>query len=95
MAASCYRCGNSLDDLPVPIGRRESCSKCGFDVKVCKNCVHYDINSYNECREPMAERVVDKEKSNTCDYFRLGAGVKESQDAAAAALKRLDDLFKK
>lgn len=43
----------------------------------------------------MAERVVDKEKSNTCDYFRLGAGVKESQDAAAAALKRLDDLFKK
>lgn len=92
--AVCYRCGNNLDDLPVPIGRRECCSKCGFDVRVCKNCKHYDSHVYNECREPMAERVVDKEKSNTCDYFGLGTGA-GGIDIKSDALKKLDDLFKK
>ena len=91
----CYRCGNNLDDLPVPIGRRESCSKCGFDVRVCRNCKHYDLNSYNECRENMAERVVDKEKSNTCDYFVLGSAGSAKNTEAVDALKKLNDLFKK
>lgn len=95
--ANCYRCRNNLDDLPVPTGRRETCSKCGFDVRVCKNCKHYDIRSYNECRERMADRVVDKEKANLCDYFVLGGlGPDAAKSTEAAdALKKLDDLFKK
>jgi hypothetical protein len=54
------------------------------------------VKSYNECREPQAERVVDKEKSNFCDFFtprRSGAaaGAPSKDDL----LKKLDDLFKK
>lgn len=43
----------------------------------------------------MAERVVDKEKSNTCDYFVLGGNSgADAQSAAAEAMKKLNDLFK-
>jgi hypothetical protein len=49
----------------------------------------------NECRENQADRVVEKERSNFCDYFRprLGAGTGMSaQEKAKAAA---DALFKK
>ena len=93
--SNCYRCGTSLDSLPLPIGRRESCPQWNYDVRVCRNCKHYDPKSYNECRETMAERVVDKEKSNTCDYFVLGtASASDAKNAAEEAMKKLNDLFK-
>lgn len=66
-------------------------------MRVCKNCIHYDVRSYNECREPSAERVVDKENRNFCDYFSLSSGnqSKEIDSKKEDALKKLDDLFKK
>lgn len=92
---SCFKCRSEFNDLPSPIGRRDTCDKCSADIHVCKNCGHYDVRSYNECREPMAERVVDKEKSNFCDYFALGDGATSAADQTASAMKALDDLFKK
>jgi hypothetical protein len=66
------------------------------DVRVCKNCAHYDINSYNECHEPQAERVVDKEKGTFCDYFRLSGGSEiEGSPSKEDTLADLDNLFKK
>ncbi|MBF0417048.1 MAG: hypothetical protein HQL86_02225 [Magnetococcales bacterium] len=50
-------------------GRSEVCSSCSKDTRVCLNCRFHDPGSYNECRETVAERVVDKEKSNFCDNF--------------------------
>lgn len=93
---NCFNCKTEFRDLPNPVGRRDTCEKCGADIHVCKNCGHYDIGSYNDCREPMAERVVDKEKSNFCDYFILGTNKgANAADAKSSALKALDDLFKK
>jgi hypothetical protein len=45
----------------------------------------------------MAERVVDKDRRNFCDYFVIGGAGKSGSkaDAKAEALKKLDDLFKK
>mgnify|MGYP000450689798 FL=1 len=38
-------------------------------------CKFYDQSAYNECRESSADRIVEKEKSNFCDYFILkGSG---------------------
>ena len=75
---------------------RDACSKCNFDLHSCVNCGHFSREAYNECREPQAERVLDKEKANYCDYFcahqgrdRLKGG--KSKDEY---LKRLDGLFK-
>lgn len=90
---TCHHCGRAL--LPAEYGRQESCPGCGRDTKVCKNCVWYDRAYNNECRENQADRVVEKEKFNFCDYFKPGkpgASGGSSKDAAKSAA---DALFKK
>lgn len=79
------------------IGRQDSCPNCRFDLHICKNCGHYDTSAYNECHESQADRVVDKEKSNFCDYFVVGRGRASSAptDPVAEAKKKLEALFKK
>jgi len=92
----CFKCGAELGLVPGNIGRGETCLKCSADVRVCYNCLHYDESSYNECKEPMAERVVDKDKRNFCDYFSLRAGkASRKESSKEQALKQLDALFKK
>jgi hypothetical protein len=44
----------------------------------------------------MAERVVDKDRRNFCDYFYLeGTGRVKAGDSKEDARKKLDDLFKR
>ena len=90
----CYRCNAPLVFPEGRVGRRDECPQCHSDAHVCKNCRHYDPKSYNECREPQADRVVDKEKSNFCDYFSLGRSGQAEAKSRDEALKKLDDLFK-
>jgi len=60
-------------------------------------CSFYDRTVYNECRESQAERVVEKEKSNFCDYFQLAVTAKSSNGVrdAAKAREALKALFAK
>ena len=67
---ACFACGQELKMLER-IGRSETCARCHTDLHCCRNCEFYDTTSYNECREPQAERVLEKEKSNFCDYFSM------------------------
>ncbi len=90
----CYSCGAEISVIGGRVGRSDSCDHCRADVHVCKNCIHYDERAYNECREPMADRVVDKEKRNFCDYFKPGGTGNKAADDKAEALKKLNDLFK-
>ena len=90
-SGSCWSCGNSL--TPLDYGRQDTCKKCGKDSRVCKNCVHHDPSAHNECHENQADRVLEKERSNFCDYFSakdayLGnkATSKDQLKAAAEAL---------
>ncbi|MBF0530449.1 MAG: hypothetical protein HQK55_14500 [Deltaproteobacteria bacterium] len=80
--------------LEGKISFRELCALCGQDAHVCRNCGFFDPSRSNNCREPMAEKVRDIEKNNTCEYFTLaGAGLVSSEaDSAKAALEQ---LFKK
>ncbi len=86
----CFKCRHEMK-VSGPPGRRDECEKCRADVHVCCNCKHHDPKVYNECREPQADRVQDKERSNFCDFFEVGSGVaaisdRERQRAAAEAL---------
>lgn len=90
----CWKCGSKLaeDDF----GRRSLCPRCGYETRVCLNCLFYAPGSHNDCREPQAERVVDKEKSTFCDYFKPKAEGGASPDASAKeALDAAEALFKK
>lgn len=89
-SGNCWHCGTEIG--PLEYGRQHSCTKCGRSTRACLNCEHHERSSHNECRESAAERVVDKEKGNFCDYFRpkmqagSGAATKASLQAAAEAL---------
>jgi hypothetical protein len=95
MALQCYKCQEILSETyKVMVGRRDICPKCMADIRCCRNCQFYDVKSYNECREPSADRVTEKEKANFCDYFKIGSGAGDA-DAKADALAKANALFKK
>jgi hypothetical protein len=95
--ANCAFCGKGLE-LSGNVGRQDTCPHCRRDLRCCRQCRFFDRNAYNECREVNAERIVDKERSNFCDYFILrGSGGKRGRglDRTQAAKKALEALFKK
>ena len=69
---ACFRCGKEIPENNL--GRQDTCAACGADTRVCKNCKHYDRAYNNECREEQAMRVVEKEKSNFCEWFQPRTG---------------------
>ena len=82
------------------IGRQDTCPHCSNDLHCCKQCHHHDIGAYNECKEVMAERVVDKERSNFCDYFVQNGSktIKRGslrRNKKNEAIDALEALFKK
>ncbi len=89
--AKCFHCKGTIEGS-AGFGRGDSCPKCGSDVKVCLNCRFYDAASYNECRESSAERVVQKDRANFCEFFEPGDGF--NAEVAEDQLKKLRDLFK-
>lgn len=89
----CFQCGQ-VTALTGLVGRRDTCSKCRADQHVCKNCAYYDPRSYNECKEPQADRVVEKERSNFCDYFSPSSQG-TAKDKAAELKAAAEALFKK
>ena len=87
---SCWSCSNTWEFVH-PLSRSESCDKCGWDAKVCKNCQFYDASAYRECREEQAELVKDKDKRNFCTWFES----KQSQGTVEStpSVNPLDQLF--
>ena len=90
----CYSCKEEVS-LDGNVARGDECPHCTADLKVCMNCSFYDSNYNNECRETQAERVIDKEKANFCDYFKIKENNKSIEDnAKEKALEELNKLFK-
>jgi hypothetical protein len=65
------------------------------DLHCCLNCSFYDIGTYNDCREPQAERVLDKSRSNFCDFFKFKKTAKATGAADSGTKDKLESLFKK
>jgi len=102
---TCAACGCSLAPRER-VGRRDTCPGCGAELHSCRQCAFRDPSAYNECGEPQAERVLDKDRSNFCEYFTprsvasaaaegkrggSGGGPRDSRDARAD----LEALFRK
>ena len=95
MSVTCYSCKTTLDYKEgVQVGRSEECPKCMISIRCCRMCVFYDTTAYNSCKETSADRILEKEKANFCDYFQYGNGdvyKSEKENLLSAA----DALFKK
>lgn len=90
----CYGCGAEVGEREV-VGRRDACLGCGADLHCCLNCDFHDPALHNECREPQAERQVDKERGNFCEYFRFRTRSAAGNRQAGGARAQLDALFAK
>jgi len=91
----CWKCGASVDALPLPLGRAAECPACRAELHVCRLCEFYDPRVSQACREPIADAVKDKERANFCGYFQPRPGAYQARDdsAAQAAHSQLDALF--
>jgi hypothetical protein len=91
---ACFQCGfpYSVQDR---IGRNDVCPRCEADLHCCRNCRHYNPRAHNECNEPQAEWVREKDRSNYCDYFDSKRGGEHDRSGAREDAKsRFEDLFK-
>jgi transposase len=90
----CHACGTVIE-LEF-VGRRDECPKCRKDLRACLNCDFYEEGRANNCREPQAETVKEKDRSNFCSFFRFkeseAAEPKSGRDEADRLWK---DLFKR
>lgn len=96
MERVCYRCGARVGTAER-IGRRDACLQCGSDLHCCRNCAFHDRAYNNACRETQAERQVDKEAGNFCEYFAFRTAVAPAAGAGARPdpKARLEALFQK
>jgi len=90
----CWKCGIEIDTRER-VEFRAACPSCDQALHACHNCGHYDPAYYNQCRETAAERVVDKERANFCEYFAPASGGVQPRSAPSGARTQLDALFKK
>ncbi|PKN38402.1 MAG: hypothetical protein CVU62_06010 [Deltaproteobacteria bacterium HGW-Deltaproteobacteria-2] len=90
----CHKCKKEIAG-DFFVGRQAQCPSCGVDLHCCLNCSFYEIGAYNDCREPQAERVLDKIRSNFCDYFKFKQTGKSSSSAGSETKDKLESLFKK
>lgn len=86
----CFRCGASLDKLPLPLGRRDECPGCAAHLHVCRMCRFFDRQVPKQCREDDAEEVMDKEKANFCEWFSPSGNAFDPKKAEQAARAKSD-----
>ena len=92
----CAACNRELALAPGErLGFRENCEGCDADLHSCVNCAHYDPGAYNDCREPSAEHVSERERANRCDWFQPSDRAGGDGSSRDHAVSELEGLFKK
>jgi hypothetical protein len=92
---SCWKCGASLKGALLPLSRLSKCKSCQGDLHTCRMCEFYNPTVNNSCREPVAEKVTDKNRKNFCGYFQPSATVFQTKDdgKTSSSKQQLDALF--
>ena len=91
----CFRCGESIAALSLPLSRRDQCPACSADLHVCTMCRYFDRQITRQCSEDGAEDVTEKERPNFCDWFKPNPDAFDPnrKSDSDAALSALDALF--
>ncbi len=92
----CFQCGGEIPG-DQRITREQECPGCSQDLHCCRQCRFYDPRLSSQCSEPHAEPVLDKERANFCDFYRVAEGrigVTGGSDDPEAARERWRRLFR-
>jgi hypothetical protein len=87
----CWACGRQL--VAVDYQREGACPACNKQTHVCRNCRFFQPGRPNDCHEPVAEPVHDKQRANFCDYFEPSADAFVPQANPDALKEEADKLF--
>ena len=92
---NCWKCGEPLGDIPLPLGRLAQCKACQAHLHVCRMCIFFDKTVSKQCREPVAEEVKDKSRANFCGYLQPNPSAYTPADPGKtqSAQSELDALF--
>jgi hypothetical protein len=91
----CWNCGKEQLDQPLPLARLAECSGCRAELHVCRMCEFFDTSVANSCREPVAERVMDKNRANFCGYLQPSASAWNPDESThvSGSQRELEALF--
>ena len=89
----CWKCGEWVAEVPLPLSRSETCPHCRADFHVCRQCIFYDTSKANACREPVAEPVTDKTRANFCGYLSINTEISRVSNNDSQHTEALNDLF--
>ena len=94
IVGKCWACAAAL--TKVDYGRELACLGCDKPTRVCRNCRHYAPGRPDDCMEPLAEPVSDKERANFCELFdpAITPVAASGSPGQADALEQAEDLFK-
>lgn len=95
MEITCIFCSKKFELESLHIARKEACPYCYADIHSCKACIFYDTTAYNDCREPMAERITEKTKANFCDFYKINLDENKNNNQKDDILSAAEALFKK
>jgi len=91
----CWHCGAAL--TAADYGRENACLSCGRPTRCCRNCRFYERGRPNDCVEPIAEEVVDKQRATFCELFapaQQPGGTASGTPTCTDALRQAaEDLF--
>ena len=88
----CYKCQKPYVEPNGP-GFQEVCEGCGSYLHCCSNCYFHDQYQANQCTEPQAEFVSDRNGMNRCEYFRFrvaGGGKQLDDDRQGRRFRKPD-----
>ena len=94
----CYRCGESLAALTLPLSRLDECPKCYVHLHVCRMCERFAPRRPKGCSEEDAPEVRDKKSRELLRLLQTQRKRLSSQRSGRqkqAARTQLDALFKK
>jgi len=93
IAGKCWFCGRDL--TKADFGREAQCLSCGKPTRVCRNCRHFAPGRPNNCLEPIAEHILNKEHANFCEFFdSTDQPIANTQTDPSDLTKLAEDLFK-
>ncbi len=88
----CQVCGTKIEvDF---ISRDSICPSCNSYLHACIQCEFYDQYAHNQCKEPSAEYISDKESANFCEFFKPKSEVPEKNQKKVDPDELLRKLFK-
>lgn len=95
----CWNCGKPTGIL-TKVARNDQCDSCLADLRCCRGCRHFDPTRRFQCRENVERNIVDKEKSNFCDFFQMRNVIKRPGGVMTTPAeekldrkRKFDDLF--